>query len=490
MAVSGRCGPLTFRRYRGKALPARRTIGTAKGQDRSPILPSMTILRLRWLYGIQGASLGLLLPFLVPLLDDRGLDPAGIGLVLGASGLVSLMTYPVWGALADGPLGRGRSIALAGMLAAGGGVWITLAGSDPAALTLAVSLAFVGALPWGPISDALALAALGEESSSYGRLRAWASLGWAASAIVAGVAWGLLGSDVVFGSFALLALAVAGTVVARRRSRSSGEGLAPPHRARAGDEHGDLEGEREGEPAGALTDELELDVDVIQPTPEGAPSPPAFAGGFRGWARTLASPVLLAFLVGLLVASVGEHATWRYVGLRILEQGGGTFLVGVAAALPALVEIPIFRGSRRWANRLGLRMLFVSGAMLAAVLALLIGLAAEAWMVTLLRTIDGVAYALRYIGIVLVIGVLLPRRIHAVGQSLAWLVAAGIAPIIADSVGGLIYDRFGGTAVFVIAALLIAAGAGIGYTALSGPRFRRARPLPDPSSPGYPGPPG
>jgi MFS transporter, PPP family, 3-phenylpropionic acid transporter len=421
----------------------------------------MTILRLRWLYGVQGASLGLLLPFLVPLLDDRGLEPAGIGLVLGASGLVSLLSYAMWGALADGPLGRGPSIAVAGLLAAAGGLWITLAGSDPVALTLAVSLAFVGALPWGPISDALALGALGEESSSYGRLRAWASLGWAVSAISAGVAWGVLGSNIVFGSFALLALAVAGTVAVRGRASAARSEGARTEGART-------------EPDGGL--------DAIPaPSPEGAPAPPPFTGGLRASAGMLASPVLLLFLLGLLVTSVGEHATWRYVGLRILEQGGGAFLVGIAAALPALVEIPIFGGSRRWAGRLGLRLIFVLGALMASLLALLIGLAPEAWMVTVLRTIDGIPYALRYIGMVLIIGALLPRRFHALGQSMAWLVGMGVAPIIGDIVGGLIYDRYGGTAVFAGAALLISIGAAIAYGALSGPAFRRARPSAEPA---------
>src|SRR6185295_2446189 len=93
--------------------PTRRTIGTTRPQDRSPILGRMSIARLRWLYGLQGAALGLLLPFLVPLLAGRGLTATEIGLVLGASGLVTLACYPMWGALADGPLGRPMALVLA-----------------------------------------------------------------------------------------------------------------------------------------------------------------------------------------------------------------------------------------------------------------------------------------------------------------------------------------------------------------------------------------
>ena len=73
------------------------------------------------------------------------------------------------------------------------------------------------------------------------------------------------------------------------------------------------------------------------------------------WRLVLASPILLGFLAGLLIVSIGEHATWRYVSLRILDQGGSALLVGLAAALPALVETPVFLASRRWERILGLR---------------------------------------------------------------------------------------------------------------------------------------
>ena len=87
------------------------------------------------------------MPFLVPLLDDRGLDAAAIGLALGAAGVASLLAYPAWGAVADGPLGRRRTIALTSVTAATGGLLILLAGSDPLLITLAISVAISGRCP-------------------------------------------------------------------------------------------------------------------------------------------------------------------------------------------------------------------------------------------------------------------------------------------------------------------------------------------------------
>jgi MFS family permease len=132
----------------------------------------VTRVRLRTLFAAQGIAFGLFMPFLVPLLDDRGLDAAAIGLALGVAGLASLLAYPAWGAIADGRLGRRRTIALTAATAAAGGLLILWAGSDPTLLTLAISIAIVGAMPWGPLIDALALRELAEPSASYGRVRA------------------------------------------------------------------------------------------------------------------------------------------------------------------------------------------------------------------------------------------------------------------------------------------------------------------------------
>ncbi len=141
------------------------------------------------MYALQGVSLGLMMPFLVPLLDERGLGAAEIGLILGIAGVASLLTYPVWGAIADGWLGRPRTIALTAITAALGGLGLLFAGSDPLTLALALSLAMAGLMRVVPLLDALTLGELDAAGSGYGRIRVWASAGWAAAATAGGVTW-------------------------------------------------------------------------------------------------------------------------------------------------------------------------------------------------------------------------------------------------------------------------------------------------------------
>jgi PPP family 3-phenylpropionic acid transporter len=416
----------------------------------------VSLPRIRLLQALEGVALGVLLPFLVPTLADRGLDPATIGLVLGVSSLASLLAYPVWGLLADGPVGRARTIALAALLSAFGGSWFLLPGGDPLHLGLAVTLIVIGDAALPPIADAITLQTLGDDTTAYGRVRAWASIGWAASALSGGVIWSLAGPSAVQVGFVLAMLGVSTLAVLS----------ATPRPARA--------------PRPVDVDAPVLDLPLPRPDLEGPPPspdvelvapPPGLVAALRRWRRIVALPVLVGFLAGILVTSIGLNASYNFVGLRILDEGGGIVLVGIAAALPAIVETPVFTSSRLLAGRLGLRRLYVGGASLTAFLTLLIALVPEPWMVAGLRAVDGIPFALRYTGMVLIIGALLPERLRAIGQSLAWFTAAGVAPILGGLLGGFVYGTFGGSALFMGCALMMALGGLIARCFLRAPTF-------------------
>jgi hypothetical protein len=74
---------------------------------------------------------------------------------------------------------------------------------------------------------------------------------------------------------------------------------------------------------------------------------------------------------------------------------------------------------------------------------------------------------------VIIIGVIVPPHLHAVGQSLAWFAYAGLAPIVADAVGGLVYAHLGAPALFVAAAMALSTGGTIVWISLRGQRFAR-----------------
>ena len=75
-----------------------------------------------------------------------------------------------------------------------------------------------------------------------------------------------------------------------------------------------------------------------------------------------AAPSLAPFLGGVLLVSAAMSGAWSFIGLRIVQQGGGPFLVGLAAGLTAFVEIPVMRRTGALGRRFGLPAVYVAGA--------------------------------------------------------------------------------------------------------------------------------
>ena len=73
--------------------------------------------RFVFLYTALFAAFGVASPFLPALLQERGLDPSSIGLVLGFGSAIRLATGPLGGRLADRS-GTPRAILAAGLAAA------------------------------------------------------------------------------------------------------------------------------------------------------------------------------------------------------------------------------------------------------------------------------------------------------------------------------------------------------------------------------------
>jgi len=76
------------------------------------VKPSTSVQVLFVLFGVAVASF---FPFLALFLDDRGLGPGSIGIVIAAMALARIAANPVWGHIADTTLGR-RSVLRIGAL--------------------------------------------------------------------------------------------------------------------------------------------------------------------------------------------------------------------------------------------------------------------------------------------------------------------------------------------------------------------------------------
>jgi PPP family 3-phenylpropionic acid transporter len=387
--------------------------------------------------------MGSFFPFLVVILAGRGFDPAQIGVATAAASVAYTSTVPAWGHLGDVTLGRARALQLGtiGAAVAVGLFALPLPMLVAAALVVAFN-AFQSSMQ--PLSDALALAHVPDRGRDYGRVRLLASLAFAVTSVACGVLYDRVGFWATAPVFAAAAAWICLSVIALREPPSGRTGHVPAATPGPADP-----------PARRVADPRD---------PDGArPPAPRSRLGTAGEALAL-QPRLPGVLLAIGLIQVGVLASFTYLPLRITDLGGGPELVALAAGVSALAEVPGILLAGTVAARIGLRGLFAVGSVAyAACIASWIVIDAPAAIVAT-RAVTGVAFGGILVASALTIGSLLPPRLQATGQALYQTVAFGLAAIVANLGGGLIYGSVGPALMFGLTAAAALGAAVVGAT--------------------------
>ncbi len=289
---------------------------------------------------------------------------------------------------------------------------------------------------WQPLSDAIAVNALRGRRGGFERVRLLASLTFAIGAIGAGFLYDRTGYDA---SYVLLATGAALIVVTAGFVPDVGRADLSAHRA----------------PDATSTRTWRL--------------------GSVGVALRVA-PRLGAVLFVVAMLHIGIISGYTFLSLRLVELGGSPSVVALSAGISAFAEIPAMLAAGWIAVRIGLRGLFAIGALLYGVSFLSWAVANSTTVILAGRILTGFAYASVIVATVLTIATLLPAELQATGQALFQTTAFGIAAIVANVVGGLLYSTAGHAAVFGLGAVLAVAAAIGGWLVM--PRRPGARAAP------------
>lgn len=386
------------------------------------------MIALRVLVAALGVALGVFYPFISVILAGRGFTPGEIGFVFSIGAVGFSVAVPVWGHIADVRLGRPLTLQLCAAAAAACviGSWLV----TPALLIVVLLIGFwVFESSWQPLVDAVTVNAL--EGRDYARIRLFGSLGFAVASVGAGLVYDALGygaSALLFAAgAALMAVSAAfvpdvarADLVALRRSTT-----------------------RAGSDAGGVRARFGL--------------------GSTGVAFRLAPRLWLVLLASTLL-HVGVIGGFTFLPLRIEDLGGSPTDVALSAGLSALFEVPAMLVMGSLARRVGLRAIFIGATLLYA------GCMAS-WMlievpivIVATRALTGLAFSGVVVGVVLTIGAILPADLQATGQSLFQTSAFGVAAILANLLGGLLYETIG-PQVFGVGAVLALVAAAIGWIA-------------------------
>src|SRR3972149_675937 len=114
----------------------------------------------------------------------------------------------------------------------------------------------------------------------------------------------------------------------------------------------------------------------------------------------------------------------------------------------------------------GIRALLVAGILLSGLTMASWAFLADPSLIVATRIVSGVAFAGITIGAVLTIAALLPPELQGTGQGLYQTVGFGIAAVVANALGGLVYGTGGATPLFLGCAVLAAIGAVVAWRAI------------------------
>ena len=335
-----------------------------------------------------------LFPFLVILYEQLDLTGSQIGFLIGMSPLISWLSAPLWGAVADSTRQHRLllMLAIAGAIVVVGTLSIT---TQFLALILVIALFAFFTAPIVPIVDSSVLAFLGSQKDQYGKLRLWGAIGWGLMAPLVGwlsersgmqwIFWGYI-------AFMLLTLLVSYKLPINERSDR-------PH----------------------------------------------FVQEAR---QLLADKRWFLFLAVVFIGGAGMTMISAYLFLYMQSLGGNKALMGLALTFATISEIPFLYYSDRLLAHWGARRLLMLSLVVFAFRALALSLIQTAWLVLPLQLLHGASFAAMWVASVSYADKLAPPGMGATAQGLLSGAMFGLGAAFGGFVGGLLFAGIGGSMMY------------------------------------------
>lgn len=356
---------------------------------------------------------GFYIPFFPLWLAHQGVTPFGISTAVALSMFVRVLTGPAAGMIADA-IGDRRAVAMA--LAAVAAAGFTVMG------LVAPIWGFAAILPLmmiatplnsatGPIVEAVTARGAIEHGFDYARARLWGSIAFVVSNYAGGLLVGATGPGFVIW---MVAVSVAANVVAFS--------TLPP-----------LRDERRG----------------------GARRP--FAKALRRTTREsrvlLKQPVFLLFLACVSLAQASHVVFYTFGAMSFRALGYSDSYIGALWAIGTVAEVILFAAPSLAMRRAPATTLIALGAGLGVVR--WIGMAFDSGPIgaLVLQLFHAATFGLVHLGTMKFLGLAVPARLAATGQSLFAVVAYGLVMGLVTLAAGWLYERVGQPSYLAMAVL-------------------------------------
>jgi len=250
----------------------------------------------------------------------------------------------------------------------------------------------------------------GEEKAAFGSLRMWGSLGFALTALLGGKIfqdYGLLLNDRIFLGFmaaAFVVLFLMPESIFRERHT-------------------------------AETIETSLST--------------------RGVIKLIAKDqYLLLTVVALALTDPLFDGVRSFEPIFMEELGLPVSVIGLAATLSALLEVPMMLGADRLIDRIGVQNLVIAILSFDLTRRLLVWIFPSGWVVFALNIMTAISFTLRLITTVHLINLRIPKQYTTTALTFVFNTLNGIMYILSNAISGVIYDAFGARQIYLVSATL------------------------------------
>ncbi|MFY0543730.1 MFS transporter [Brevibacillus sp. H7] len=359
----------------------------------------MGVLHLLRVYNLFYFSvLAIFLSFLPLYLAGRGISPAEIGLMVGVGSFIGILSQPFWGMISD----KYKTIKTVILLTLGisivvGSVLFQSAGA--LRLLILVGLMYFFLLPTDPLTESLNYRISERHGVSFGAIRMFGAIGYAAASLLVGYAVEYLG----MGSLSYLFLGF-----------------------------------------GFLT----IVVCLFLPDAPAVAKPISFADlkRFFTYRKTI------WFFLLVLIAATPHRTNDNFLGVFIQSLGGSAGMVGQAWFFAAVSEVVFFAWSGRWMRPGTEIKLITLAAAVYAVRYTLCYLVTDPQWVVWLQLLQGITFAVFYSASIQYLYRMIPEEWRATGQTVLAVVFFGISGIVGSLVGGWVFHAFGGSQLYLLMA--------------------------------------
>ncbi len=167
----------------------------------------------------------------------------------------------------------------------------------------------------------------------------------------------------------------------------------------------------------------------------------------------------VVFFALIMVVSVGHRMNEGFLAIAMREIGADDSVIGYAWLASAISEIPMFFLLAKFGHRFRELPLLAIASFMYVIRLGLLSLANEPWMMVVLQTMHSITFAIFYITALRYLQVLIPDEYRSSGLAVFAVVWAGLAGLLAGTLGGWLYDAQGLASVFRTGAIFALIGA-------------------------------